>query len=59
MRVLLNKSYLFDFMNRSGKLPDSERRTLDATDRNELADLAAGTRLASMYARRNRDESIA
>ena len=59
MRVLLDTSYLFDFMNRPGKLPDSERRTLGATDRNDQADVAAGTRLASRCARRNREGSIA
>ena len=30
MRVLLDTSYLFDFMDRPGKLPDSERRVLSA-----------------------------
>ena len=59
MRVLLDTSYLFDFMNRPGKLPDSERRTLGATDRNDLADVAAGTRPARVYARRYREDSIA
>ena len=30
MRVLLDTSYLFDFMDRPGKFPDSERRILAA-----------------------------
>ena len=30
MRVLLDTSCLFDFMDRSGKFPDSERRVLSA-----------------------------
>ena len=59
MRVPLDTSCPFGCMNRPGKLPDSERRTLGATDRNDLADVAAGTRLASMCARRNREGSIA
>ena len=30
MRVLLDTSYLFDFMDRPGRLPDSDRRALAA-----------------------------
>ena len=30
MRVLLDTSYLYDFMDRPGKLSDSERRVLSA-----------------------------
>lgn len=36
-----------------------ECRALGATDRNELADVVAGTRIASTCARRNREGSIA
>ena len=36
-----------------------ERRASGATDRNELADVVVGTRLASKCARRNREDSIA
>ncbi len=32
MRVLLDTSYLFDFMDRPGKFPDSERRILSASE---------------------------
>ena len=30
MRVLLDTSYLFDFMDRPGRLPDSDRQALAA-----------------------------
>lgn len=36
-----------------------ERRASGAPDRNELAGVVAGPRLASMCARRNREDSIA
>ncbi len=32
MRVLLDTSYLFDFIDRPGKFPDSERRILSASE---------------------------
>ena len=59
MRALPDTSYLFGFMDRPGMLPDSERRASGAPDRNELAGVVAGPRLASMCARRNREDSIA